>query len=348
VVNIRDGVVPIDLEIADILRRTQKPVVLAANKADHDRHLRNAVEFWELGLGEPIPVSSHHGRGTAELLDTVVTVLPSPTGIPMEVISNEVKIAIVGRPNVGKSMLVNCLLRKHRTIVSEFPGTTRDAVDTHLINQGRDFLLIDTAGIRRRGKQTGVEYFSVLRSLLAIQRCDVAVLVLDSIDLTTAQDLHVAGLIQKAFKGAIIVVNKWDLVVNGTSTEYTRCIMNQMKFMPYATILYTSALTGRGTNKILPEAVRVHQQRQMRLPTATVNEVIQAAVASHVLVRRGRRLKVLYVTQPSINPPTFVFFVNDARLVHFSYQRFLENKLRQAFGFAGTPIRLVFKSRGEV
>ena len=258
-----------------------------------------------------------------------------------------IKIATVGRPNVGKSMLVNRLLGTDRSIVSEVPGTTRDAVDTHLRYRDHDILLIDTAGIRRRGKQAGVERYSVIRSLRAIDRCDVALLVLDATDPTTAQDLHVAGLIQKAARGVVIVVNKWDLVADSTPSEYTMYVMNEIKFMPYAAILYTSALSGKSVQKILPEAVRVQQQRDIRLPTAAVNNVVQAAVAAHALVRGGRKLNVLYATQAETHPPTFVFFVNDARLVHFSYQRYLENKLREAFGFIGTPLRLIFKSRGE-
>ncbi len=347
VVDVHDGVVPIDLEIADVLRRTSKPVVLVANKADRNLHVNAAVDFWEFSLGEPIPVSGHHGRGAAELLDAVVAALPVIMEAPAKTGPETLKIAIVGRPNVGKSLLVNRLLGMDRSIVSEIPGTTRDAIDTNLKYRDHDLVLIDTAGIRRRGKQTGVERYSVMRSMRAIERCDVAVLVLDATDPTTAQDLHVAGMIQTALKGVIIVVNKWDLVADSTPDEYTMYIMNELKFMPYAAVLYTSALSGKGVKKILPEAVRVNEQRQIRLPTAAVNSVVQAAVGSHSLIRRGKRLNVLYVTQAETDPPTFVFFVNDARLVHFSYQRFLENKLREAFGFIGTPLRLVFKSRGE-
>ncbi len=345
VVDVHDGVVPIDLEIADLLRRTSKPVLLVANKADRNVHLAAVVDFWELSLGEPIAVSGFHGRGTAELLDATVAALPPP--LPEDDAADVIKIATVGRPNVGKSMLVNRLLGTDRSIVSEVPGTTRDAVDTHLRYRDHDILLIDTAGIRRRGKQAGVERYSVIRSLRAIDRCDVALLVLDATDPTTAQDLHVAGLIQKAARGVVIVVNKWDLVADSTPSEYTMYVMNEIKFMPYAAILYTSALSGKSVQKILPEAVRVQQQRDIRLPTAAVNNVVQAAVAAHALVRGGRKLNVLYATQAETHPPTFVFFVNDARLVHFSYQRYLENKLREAFGFIGTPLRLIFKSRGE-
>jgi GTPase len=347
VVDVHDGVVPIDLEIADVLRRTSKPVVLVANKADRNQHVGAAVDFWEFSLGEPIPVSGHHGRGAAELLDAIVEVLPTAVEAPAEANPETQKIAIVGRPNVGKSMLVNRLLGMDRSIVSEIPGTTRDAIDTNLKYRDHELVLIDTAGIRRRGKQTGVERYSVMRSMRAIERCDVAVLVLDATDPTTAQDLHVAGMIQTALKGVVIVVNKWDLVADSTPDEYTMYIMNELKFMPYAAVLYTSALSGKGVKKILPEAVRVHEQRQIRLPTAAVNSVVQQAVGSHSLIRRGKRLNVLYATQAETDPPTFIFFVNDARLVHFSYQRFLENKLREAFGFIGTPLRLIFKSRGE-
>jgi len=345
-VDATSGVVPLDMEIAAMLRRGGQPVILAANKADGPRQEMAAVDFYALGLGEPLAVSAHHGRGTAELLDSIVAALPKPAAA--QPAPEAMKIAIVGRPNVGKSRLLNALLGEGRAIVSEVAGTTRDAIDTPCHYKGQDVLLIDTAGIRRRGKQgTGIEYYGVLRSLRAIDRADIALLVLDATEPMTAQDLHIAGYIQQAASGVVIIVNKWDLVAGGDTSEYTSYVMQQLKFMPYASVLYTSAETGRGVKKVLPQAEIVYRQRQLRPPTAQVTAVVRSAAADHTLIRGGKRLNVLYATQAEINPPTFVFFVNDARLVHFSYRRYLENKLRQAFGFVGTPIKLTFKSRSE-
>jgi GTP-binding protein len=344
VVNIREGLMPADLEIADRLRRAGKPIILAANKAEDSRLEANAVEFYKLGLGEPITVSAYHGRGTPELLDKVISLLPPSAPAPVE--PEAMKIAIIGRANVGKSTLLNALTGEGRSIVDEIPGTTRDAVDTYLDFDGENVLLIDTAGIRRRGRQgVGVERYSVIRALRAIDRADVAVLVLDATEMVTAQDAHVAGYIQQAAKGAILVVNKWDLASDEDTAATTGNLRSQLKFMTYAPVLYVSAKFGKGVARILPEARQVCRERARRLPTAEVNKIVQQALAVHNLPRRGgKQLKVRYATQAEANPPTFVFFVNDPSLVHFSYQRYLENKLRQAFGFAGTPLRLIFKS----
>ena len=346
-VDIRDGVTASDQEVADVLRRVSKPILLVANKADNDKLESQAVEFYELGLEEPLPISAYHGRGTAELLDKISTLLPVPSSVQAE--PEIMKVAIVGRPNVGKSMLLNALLGKERAIVDETPGTTRDAVDTTLDFRGQSVLLIDTAGIRRRGRVgAGVERYSVMRALRAIDRADVVLLVLEASQLFTAQDMHIAGYIQQAAKGIVIVVNKWDLITDKNKTEWNRYVRSQLKFMTYAPVLYTSAKFGEGVPEIMPQVCQVHQERLKRIPTHQVNSVVQQAVASHTLPRRGsKQLNVLHATQAEVNPPGFVFFVNDARLVHFSYRRYLENKLRQAFGFAGTPLRLVFKSRGE-
>ena len=345
-VDVRDGVVPSDLEIADMLRQASKPIVLVANKADNASLETEAVEFCELGLGEPLAISAYHGRGTAELLDRIIALLPVPSLVEVE--PELMKVAIVGRPNVGKSMLLNALLGGERTIVDDTPGTTRDAIDTPLDFDGQSVLLIDTAGIRRRGRLgTGVGRYSVIRALRAIERADIALLVLDAAELATAQDMHVAGYIQQAVKGIVLIVNKWDLIADKNITEYSRYIRRQLKFMPYAPILYTSAKFGRGVDKIMPQVCQVYQERLKRLSTAEVNSVVRQAVAAHNLPRRGsKQLKILYATQAEVNPPTFVFFVNDAKLIHFSYHRYLENKLRQSFGFVGTPLRLIFKTRG--
>ncbi len=346
-VDVRDGVTPAELEIADWLRQVSKPLMLVANKADNRQFEMEAVEFYQLGFGEPLPVSAYHGRGTAELLDKIVSLLPVQP--PVESEPEVMKIAIVGRPNVGKSMLLNALLGEERTIVSEIPGTTRDAIDTWLDFNGESVLLIDTAGIRRRGRRgVGVERYSVIRALRAIERADIALLVLDASEMVTAQDMHIAGYIRQMTKGIVLVVNKWDLVLDKNVVEWSTYVRNHLKFMAYAPVLYISAKFGQGVGKVMAQAYQVYQERLKRLSTAVVNNVVQQAVGAHNMPRaRGKRLKVLFATQAEVNPPTFVFFVNDSRLVHFSFRRYLENKLRQAFGFAGTPLRLVFKTRGE-
>ena len=346
-VDVTDGLTRADFDIADMLRRANKPVLLAVNKADNDRLEMEALEFYELGLGEPMAISTHHGRGVAELLDRTVELLPPPP--PAEAETEAVKVAIVGRPNVGKSMLLNALVGDKRAIVDDIPGTTRDAVDTLFDFNGQNVLLIDTAGIRRRGRvKAGVERYSVIRTLRAIDRADIVLLVLDATEAVTAQDTHIAGYIEQATKGIIIIANKWDLIENKDIAGWNRLIKSQFKFASYATILYTSAKSGQGVERIMPQVSQVYQERLKRLSTAKVNSVIQQAVASHNRPRiKNKQLKVFYATQAEVNPPTFVFFTNDARLIHFSYRRYLENKLREAFGFSGTPLRLVFKTRGE-
>jgi GTPase len=346
-VDIRDGVTPLDMEIAAMLHKASKPVLLVVNKADNNEMEADAVEFYKLGIGEPMVISAHHGRGTAEVLDRIITMLPSQ---PEEITeANLMKVAIVGRPNVGKSALLNTLLGEQRVIVDDTPGTTRDAIDTILDYNGQNVLLIDTAGIKKRGHQgTGVDKYSVIRSLQAIDRSDIALLVIDASEPFTAQDIHIGGYIREMVKGIVIIVNKWDLVSEKNKSEWNDLIRSHFNFMPYAPVVYTSAKSGQGVNKIMPQVEQVFQERQKRLPTATVNNVIQQAVASHNLPRIGsKRLKILYATQADVNPPTFVFFINDKRMIHFSYQRYLENKIRDVFGFTGTPLRLVFKTKGE-
>ncbi len=345
-VDAQTGVTATDRDIADRLRRVGKPLLLVANKADNARLEMQAVEFYELGLGEPLAISAHHGRGTAELMDKIVSRLPPA---PPETKVVGMKLAIVGRPNVGKSMLLNALVGSQRAIVDDSPGTTRDAADTLFDFNGQSVLLIDTSGIRRRGRVApGIERYSVIRALRAIDRADVALLVLDATELVTAQDMHIAGYIQQAAKGVTVVVNKWDLVTHQNTKEWDRYIRSQLKFMAYAPVLYTSAKFGHGVDKVIPQAYQVYQERLKRLPTATVNNFVQQAIATQNLPRRGKKqLKVLYATQTGVNPPTFVFFVNDPSLIHFSYRRYLENKLRQAFGFTGSPLRLVFTARRQ-
>ncbi len=346
-VDAKDGVVPSDLEIAQMLRSSSKPLVLAANKADNPALESEAVEFYQLGLGEPLAISAYHGRGTAELLDRVISLLPPPKAAESR--ADIMKLAIVGRPNVGKSTLLNAILGEERAIVDETPGTTHDAVDTRLDFGGQNVILIDTAGIRRRGRWgVGVERYSVIRALRAIDEADIALLVLDATELVTAQDKHIAGYIQEAAKGVILVVNKLDLAQSQSVAEYEKYIRRQLKFFSYAPVLYISAKFGQGVDRVMPQAFAVYEERLKRPPATLVNEVVRAALSSHVLPRKGtKQLKVFSATQAEASPPTFVFFVNDAKLIHFSYQRYLENKLRQAFGFGGTPLRLIFKTRGE-
>jgi GTP-binding protein len=346
-VDTKDGVVPSDLDIAEMLRSSSKPLILVANKADNPKLESEAVEFYQLGLGEPLAISAYHGRRTAELLDRVCSLLP--TSKVVETKAEIMKLAIVGRPNVGKSTLLNAILGEERAIVDEVPGTTHDAVNTLLDFDGQNVILIDTAGIRRRGRWgVGVEWYSVIRALRAIDEADIALLVLDATELLTSQDKHIAGYIQEAAKGVVLVVNKWDLAQSQSVAEYNRYIRSQLRFMPYAPVVYISAKFGHGVDKVMPQAFQVYQERLKRLSTTEVNSVVQPAVAAHNLPRKGgKQLKIFYATQAEVNPPTFVFFVNDAKLIHFSYQRYLENKLRQAFSFGGTPLRLIFKTRGE-
>jgi len=346
-VDVKDGVTAADQEIADMLRSSQKPLLLVANKADNDRLEAEAVDFFSLGLDQPLPVSAYHRRGIGELLDKITALLPE-TPPPADV-TGVMKLAIIGRPNVGKSMLLNAFAGGERAIVSDIPGTTRDAIDMQLDFGGQDVIIIDTAGIRRRGRiGGGVERYSVLRSMKAIDRADVALLLLDATELITAQDLHIAGYIQQSAKGVILLVNKWDLASNLTKEECSRYIRSKLKFLPYAPLLFISAKLGQGIDKVIKQASGVYQERLKRISTAALNSTIQQALAAHTPPRKGKkRLNLLYATQAEINPPTFVFFVNDATMVHFSFQRYIENKLRQAFGFEGTPLRLIFKTRSE-
>lgn len=345
-VDAKEGVTATDLDIADRLRTLAKPVLLAANKVDNERLEGETVEFFNLGLGEPIAISAYHGRGTAELLDRIAKLLPPMP--PKETEPETMKLAIVGRPNVGKSTLLNTLCGIQRAIVDHTPGTTRDAIDIRLDLNGQSVILIDTAGIKRRGRiGTGVERYSVIRTLKAIGHADVVLLLLDATELVTAQDLHIAGYIQQAAKGALILVNKWDLAMGLNKAECTKYIKSRLRFIAYAPLLFVSAKLGQGVNRVIGQALGIYQQRLKRITTAEVNSFMQQAIADHSPPRSGsKQLKFLYATQAEVNPPTFVFFVNDARLIHFSYQRYLENRLRRSFGFNSTPLRLVFKTRG--
>ena len=364
-VDARSGIAAADEEVADMLRRTEKPVILAANKADNAARRQDAVEFYSLGLGEPIPISSIQGTGTGDLLDRIVEELPTADETENAEEEDEVpRIAIVGRPNVGKSSLLNAILGVQRAIVSEVPGTTRDAIDTEMEFEGRKLMLIDTAGIRRRGHVIpGVEKYSVIRSSRAIERCDVALVLIDASEGLAAQDTHIAGEIHERAKGVIVVVNKWDLAQAQrraaregqlpdpeeeieSAERYRKIIAEGLKFIPYAPIFFTSAKTGYHVQSLLETALNISDMRYLRVPTSRLNEVVQDAIRRYrPAAIRGKPLKVFYATQVRVNPPTFVFFVNDPQAVHFGYERYLENQLRQAFSFKGTAIRLQFKAR---
>jgi len=346
-VDIQEGVMPTDHEVADILRRSGKPVVLVANKVDSPSQQSELPQFYKLGMGEPMPISAYHSKGIDELIKKVTACLPSPP--PVSPTPEVMKIAIVGRPNVGKSLLINTLLGEERLIVHEVPGTTRDAVDTVLRSDDESIVLIDTAGIRRRGRiESGVEQYSLARTLNAIDRSDVALLLTDAVEGITAQDTHILGYIQQKYKGAVLIVNKWDLVENKDIAQWTEAVRERTKFMPYTEILFLSAKTGYGVEQVVPMAKRVYQEMLKHLPVASLDNFVKKAVAANPPPKEGlKHLKIFKVIQTGVNPPTFVFLVSNAKLVHFSYRRYLENKLRQSFGFQGTPIRLLFKSRVE-
>ena len=346
-VDILHGVTAADEEIAEILRRSDKPVVVAANKADTMDKDDNAFEFYALGLGTVVPISAIHGNGTGDLLDEVVQAIQSSDVDFDDDDDEHLKIAIVGRPNAGKSTLVNHLLGEERTIVSPIAGTTRDAIDTQIHWHGDPITLIDTAGIRRRGRVApGVEKYSVIRSMNAIERADVALLVIDAQEGVTEQDEHIAGYVQDAFKSLVIVVNKWDLVEKDSQTinEFRAVIRERLQFIDYAPIIFISATNGQRIHKVLETAYAVWESRYIRLPTAEVNRILREALQKHPPPVRGtRRLKIYFGTQIRTDPPFFLFHVNDTRLVHFTYRRYLENRFREAHPFEGTPIRMSFR-----
>lgn len=347
-VDAKTGLTAVDLDIADVLRESEKPLIVVAAKADNEQRRLEAVQFYELGLGEVIAVSALQGINTGDLLDMVIAQLPEETTLADEL--EAIKVAIIGRPNVGKSSLVNALLGEERVIVSDIPGTTRDAIDTLLEHEGQNVVLIDTAGIRRRGRIAGgVEKYSVLRALRAIDRCDIALLVIDAEEGPTAQDAHLAGYIVEAWKGIVVIVNKWDLLKGSgvTINEYAARVREALKFAPYAPIVFVSAKTGSRIGQIMPAILRVHGERGKRVTTSILNDVVHRALEAHSPPsRKGRQLRVYYCSQVDVEPPTIVVFVNNASLVHFSFRRFVENRLREAFGFEGTPIKLSFRNRG--
>jgi GTPase len=348
------GITPADREVAHILRQHQvkreslpwPPVLLVVNKSDSAALRNQVMQFYELGMGEPYPISAVHGTGTGDMLDALVAVLPK--SMPDEN-DDSIKIAIVGKPNVGKSSLLNRLSGEERVIVSPVPGTTRDAIDTKMNFNEIPITLIDTAGIRRRGKvEPGVEKYSVLRSMRAIERADVSLLMIDAASGVTAQDTHIAGYILDAWKSTVILVNKWDAIEKNTYTmdEFTRHVRQELNFMDYVPVLFISAKTGQRLEKVLPLALQVQEERLVRLSTSQLNQILQKAQDDHPAPSHaGRQLKIYYGTQVRSDPPTFLLYVNDPTLAHFSYIRFLENSLREIYPFIGTPVRFVLKPR---
>jgi GTPase len=348
------GVTPADHEVAQILRKHQRevdgqpkpPVILVVNKCENEARRMAAMEFYELGLGEPYPISALHGTGTGDMLDALVATFKKQGE---EVEDDSVKIAIVGKPNSGKSSLLNQILGEERAIVSPIAGTTRDAIDTHLTYGDVPILLIDTAGIRRRGHITpGVEQYSVLRAMQAIERSDVVLLVLDATQGLTAQDAHIAGYILEAWKSTVVLVNKWDAIEKDTHTmtAFTQSVRQELNFMDYVPILFISAKTGQRVEQVLPMALRVQEERLMRLPTSKINRILQQAQDRHPApTHGGSALKIYYGAQVRNDPPVFLLHVNDPKLAHFTYLRFLENCIREEHPFLGTPIRIVMRPR---
>lgn len=349
VVDATDGVTAADLDVADVLRRIQKPIVLAVNKADNERRQLDAVEFYELALGDPIPVSAFHNSGVEDMMAAVVAHFPDEAQFLEP--EADLKLAIVGRPNVGKSMLLNAITGENRAIVSDIPGTTRDSLDTLITYKDWSMLLIDTAGIRRRGRiERGIERYSVLRSIRAIDRADVVILMTDLSELASAQDTHVAKYILDAYKGIVIAVNKWDLrrQIGITQPDALQQVRERFKFASYAPINFISALNGTGTDDLLDTTIQVFQQWTKGVPRYDLRRRVFNAVADHPPALTSRRsLKIYSVAQDKTGPPSFTFYVNSSEMVHFSYKRYLENAIRAAYDFKGSPLRMRFKGRGE-
>ena len=350
VVDGRAGLTTADEEVGRMLRNTKKPVILAVNKIDSPQLEAGVYEFYSLGLGEPLGIAASNSLGLGDLLDAVVAAFPENDGEDKE--EDEISIAVIGRPNVGKSSIVNALTGENRVIVSNVPGTTRDAIDTHFVSDNIKFMLIDTAGMRRKGKiDEAIERYSVMRSLRAVDRADVVLMVINAEEGITEQDKKIAGYAHESGKGVIIVVNKWDVFPDKddkSTLRFTEDLRDEIGFLQYAPVLYTSALTGQRIHRITELVKYVADQQSMRIQTSVLNELIRDAVSvnpppSH----RGKQLKIFFMTQADIQPPKFIIFVNDPELMHFSYLRFLENRLRESFGFEGTPLKLIVRGRKE-
>ncbi len=343
----REGMTAADMEVASMLRRSKKPVVLGVNKVDAQKFEEAAYEFYSLGLGDPITISAAQGLGLGDLLDAVVKDFPADVGGEEE---KRINIAVAGKPNVGKSSLINALLGEERTIVSDIPGTTRDSIDTPFEHHGRLYTLVDTAGIRRKRsiEDESIERYSVIRSLAAVRRADVVLIVCDASQGLSEQDVRIAGYAHEEGKPSVLLVNKWDLVEKDTHTieKFKKDLLVDLAFMSYVPMLFLSAKTGQRVNRVLDLADSVYEQSCRRIPTGTLNDIVgEAVMVNEPPSDKGRRLKIYYATQAAVQPPTFIVFVNDETLVHFSYQRYLENYLRKSFGLEGTPLRLFFRNR---
>ena len=346
----RAGLTAQDEEVAHVLRRTKKPIVLGVNKIDSPQREVDIYDFYNLGLGDPIPLSASNLMNIGDLLDAVVASFPE--NMEDEHDDDEIRIAVIGRPNVGKSSIVNKILGEERVIVSDVPGTTRDAIDTHFMENGIKYTLIDTAGMRRRGKvEEPVERYSVIRSLRAIDRSDVVLLMINAAEGITEQDKKIAGYAHESGRGVVIVVNKWDIYPekdDKSTLRFTEDLRDEIGFLQYAPVLYASALTGQRVSRVTALVKYVAEQQSMRIKTSILNELIRDAISVNPPpMHRGRQLKILFMTQVDIRPPKFILFVNDPEIMHFSYLRFIENKLREHFGFEGTPLRLIVRKRNE-
>ena len=348
--DVRQGLVDADHKVADMLRRSGKPVVLVVNKVDSfEKFMNDTYEFYNLGLGDPYPVSAASMLGFGDMLDRVTELIPNNASADEE--DTRPKVAIVGKPNVGKSSIVNRLLGEERVIVSDIAGTTRDAVDTSVKYNGKEYVFIDTAGLRRKAKvHENLERYSIVRTVGAVERADVCVIVIDAVEGISEQDAKIAGIAHNEGKGLIIAVNKWDAVEkdNSSVNKYTEDIRNVLSFTPYAEIIFISAVTGQRLTKLYDAVDKVIENQNIRIGTGVLNEIVSEAVSlQQPPTDKGRRLKIFYATQVSVKPPTFVIFVNDKKLMHYSYVRYLENKIREAFGFAGTPLRFIIRERDE-
>ncbi|MCR4642278.1 MAG: ribosome biogenesis GTPase Der [Lachnospiraceae bacterium] len=348
--DVRQGLVDDDAKVADMLRRSGKPVILTVNKVDsYEKQIADVYEFYNLGLDEPWPISAAEKQGLGDLLDEVLKHFPGDTGEAEE--DESPKIAIIGKPNVGKSSIINRLLGEQRLIVSDIAGTTRDAVDTCVKRNGREYVFIDTAGLRRKNKiKEELEKYMIVRTVSAVERADVAVLVIDAAEGVTEQDAKIAGIAHERGKGMIVAVNKWDLIEKDNSSvkEFTKKIRDTLSFAPYAELLFISAETGQRLPKLYDTIDAVIENHALRIQTGVLNEIVaEAAALQQPPTDKGKRLKIFYTTQAAVKPPTFVIFVNDKELMHFSYLRYLENRIREAFGFQGTPLRFIVRERAE-
>tara|TARA_B100001750_G_scaffold93188_1_gene73500 strand:+ start:4370 stop:5680 length:1311 start_codon:yes stop_codon:yes gene_type:complete len=345
-VDIMEGITPSDRDIAQTLRQKKKSIILAANKVDNVKREEVLAEFYQLGLGDPMPISAYHNLGIRDLLSKLDDILGDP--IDAEDVEGQIRLAIVGRPNVGKSMLVNSIVGNERSIVSDTPGTTRDAIDVSFSYDETNITLVDTAGVRRRGRiDAGIEKYSVLRSMRNIGSSDVCILVTDVSELVTSQDTHIAGYILDSFKGVIVVINKWDLAEHNLDKEtLIQQVQSRLKFIPYAPICFTSALHGTGVQNVVETAITVYNEGKKLTPRGELERTLQNALSLH-MPPSSKGLKIYRIYQKSTNPPTFVIFVNNPNLVHFSYKRYIENQIRLEFGFMGNPIHLIFSRRGR-